>query len=344
MRNPWEKNLGYSLLRPYVDWCTKASYSKVTVKGLKNIPEDGVVIYAPNHCNTLMDALVVLQSHKEATSFGCRADLFKNPKVDKILRFLKIFPIARKRDGMQAVAGNLQTFEEIIETMSHDIPFCLFAEGTHRAERSLLPIKKGIFKIAAQAYEELGRTIYVIPAGIEYDDYFTYMKPVTLTYGEPINVSEYLDTHKDLTDLDKLTSLTEILRERLSKLITYFPYDENFKTAVAEWEASRAPKKRWWEWPLGLIALPVFIACGILCCPMWLVSLILVGKLEDKAWANSMRMVTKLGLLPVLFILYAVLGFCLLPWYWAVVLLVALIFSHSVFFLILNLYKKLFNK
>lgn len=344
MKNPWEKNFGYSFLRPYVDWCTRASYSKVTVNGLENIPEDGVVIYAPNHCNTLMDALVVLQSHKGPTSFGCRADLFKNPTANKALRFLKIFPIARKRDGLQAVAGNLETFANIVESMGHGMPFCLFAEGTHRAERSLLPIKKGIFRIAASAYEALGRPVYVIPAGLEYYDYFTYQKPVTLTFGEPINVSEFLEAHKDWTEIERSTALTEILHDRLSHLITYFPYDENFQTAVEAWEASRAPEKHWWEWPLGILALPAFIASGTLCCPMWIASLKLVNGLKDKAWANSIRFCTKFALLPLLFIIYAILGFCLLPWYCTVVILIALVFSHSVFFRLLNFYKKLFIK
>ena len=60
MRKIYEYNFWYSFLRPYVDFITKTSFNSITVKGEENIPEDGAVIYAPNHCNTLMDALVVL--------------------------------------------------------------------------------------------------------------------------------------------------------------------------------------------------------------------------------------------------------------------------------------------
>ena len=58
-KNIYDKDLGYSLLRPIVDWHTKASYRKIEVRGEENLPTDGPVILAANHCNTLMDALVV---------------------------------------------------------------------------------------------------------------------------------------------------------------------------------------------------------------------------------------------------------------------------------------------
>ena len=86
----YEKNLGYSLLRPIVDWCTRYSYRKVEVRGEENIPTDGPVLLAANHCNTLMDALVILRSRKEATVFGARADMFNSPLIAKIMYFIKI--------------------------------------------------------------------------------------------------------------------------------------------------------------------------------------------------------------------------------------------------------------
>ena len=78
-RKIYEDNPGYSILRPVVDWNIKHSYRKIEVCGKENIPADGAVILAPNHCNTLMDALVILRAFKDQTVFGARADRFKNP-------------------------------------------------------------------------------------------------------------------------------------------------------------------------------------------------------------------------------------------------------------------------
>ena len=89
MEGPWKHNPWYTLLRPYVDACTRFSYRHARVEGKENIPEDAAVIIAPNHCNTLMDALVVLRAHKGPTVFGARADIFDNKTVASILRFLQ---------------------------------------------------------------------------------------------------------------------------------------------------------------------------------------------------------------------------------------------------------------
>ena len=74
--DPW-----YSMLRHYVDAVLKLSYSKIIQTGRENIPDDGAVIYAPNHTGTLMDALIILASDKKPKVFVARADIFKNPTL-----------------------------------------------------------------------------------------------------------------------------------------------------------------------------------------------------------------------------------------------------------------------
>ena len=73
----YDKDPFYAVLKPVVDWCTRQSYRRIDVRGKENLPEDGAVLLAPNHSNTLMDALVMLQAQKAPTVFGARADMFK---------------------------------------------------------------------------------------------------------------------------------------------------------------------------------------------------------------------------------------------------------------------------
>ena len=89
----YDKDLGYSILKPIVDWNTKHSYRKVEVFGRENIPTDGAVIIAPNHCNTLMDALVILRAFEDESVFGARADIFNKPFIAKIMTFVRILPM-----------------------------------------------------------------------------------------------------------------------------------------------------------------------------------------------------------------------------------------------------------
>ena len=160
MHKLWEKSTGYNLLWAYSYACIWRSYSSIKVEGRENYPKDGAVIFASNHCCTMMDPLVLLYAFKGASAFGARADIFRKPKANKALRWLRIVPLARERDGMSAVSGNQQIFEEIVESLDHGMPFCLYVEGTHRPQRELQrPIKKGVFRLAELAEQETGKKI-----------------------------------------------------------------------------------------------------------------------------------------------------------------------------------------
>ena len=52
-------NATYSFLHRYVSFAVHHSYRKILHVGKENIPQDGAIIFAPNHTNTLMDALVI---------------------------------------------------------------------------------------------------------------------------------------------------------------------------------------------------------------------------------------------------------------------------------------------
>ena len=156
------REIRYRILKFWCDCNTGRSYSRTTIQGA--IPRDGAVLIAPNHTNTLMDPLVILRSRKTATSFGARSDVFKKPAVEKFLRFLHILPLARIRNGAAAVLQNLETFREVDGILAEGVPFCMFAEGRHRPKHSLLPIQKGIARIAFASAEK--RQTWVIPTGI----------------------------------------------------------------------------------------------------------------------------------------------------------------------------------
>ena len=59
----------YAILRYYVDAVLKLSYKRIRYTGLENIPQDGAVIYAPNHANALMDAINALGEEESVRSY-----------------------------------------------------------------------------------------------------------------------------------------------------------------------------------------------------------------------------------------------------------------------------------
>ncbi|MBO5419159.1 MAG: 1-acyl-sn-glycerol-3-phosphate acyltransferase [Bacteroidales bacterium] len=226
----YEANSVYSILRYYVDWCTKRSFRRVEVKGTENIPQDGAVIIAPNHCNTLMDALVILRTEKDEIVFGARADLFNNKFIGKIMTFLRILPMMRQRDGLRNVLKNNETSEIIVETLENGVPFCIFPEGTHRTMHSLRALGKGVFRIAIAADKKFGgvKPVYIIPTGIEYGDYFRTRSTSLVTFGKPINVTEYLKNAGDDNEQHLIEGLRTELKARMPENISYIEDDSRY--------------------------------------------------------------------------------------------------------------------
>lgn len=380
----------YSFLFNYVRFSVNRSYRKIIHVGLENIPKDGAIIFAPNHTNTLMDALVVLCYDHTPKVFVARADIFKNPVLAKIFHFLKIMPIMRQRDGFQAVKKNQEIINKSVDVLKDKIPFCIFPEGTHQAKYSSLPLSKGIFRIAFQANELMPDVpLYIVPIGVRYGDFFRFRSTVRMEFGKPINVGEYLAEHADLTPQEQTNGMKDLLTERLHDTLFHIPNDDdyraifevcnamepfemeellkadkNMESVEAQFQANKrilnrilalknddpdkaekllelgkeASKKRQKKGIdfesasvkkpfvsrlprllLTLVTLPYTLPASLLVSPAIGLCQFLFTKLKDKAFWNSIRFVVNLVLWPLLVLIYGIIGFCLLPWQWALV-------------------------
>lgn len=236
----YEKDWRYSLLRIFwTDWAIKYSYRKREIRGMENLPKDGALLLSPNHCNTLMDALVMLRTYKGSSVFGARADIFNNPFIGRMMTFLRILPMVRQRDGLRNVLKNKDTQEVIVETLENDVRFIIFPEGTHRTMHSLRVLGKGAMRIALAADEKFGaeRPIYMVPVGIEYGDYFRYHSSSLINYGKPINVTEFIAAHKETENEPQLLDLLrKKLTEEMSGLMTFIKDDEDYE---AKWALTK---------------------------------------------------------------------------------------------------------
>ena len=236
----YDKNFGYTLLRIFwVNPIIKLSVRRLIIKGKENLPKDGAVIIGCNHTSALLDPLVILRAMNRATVFMTRADIFRKPLLQKVFTFLKMLPIFRIRDGYAAVKQNEEIIAKCGDVLKHGYPLALFPEATHRPKHSLLGLSKGIFHIALEANRKFGheRPIYIVPMGLEYGKYFKYRSTVVATYGEAINVTEFVKQHEhEVTPARLLAMLREELASRMSKLIAYVPDTEDYD---AQWELTK---------------------------------------------------------------------------------------------------------
>lgn len=334
MQKVWEQNFWYDFFKPYIVWATRTSYSKITVKGAENIPDQSKnsVIFTANHCCTMMDSLVLLQARKEMMFFVARADIFKKKFFATLLLRMRIMPIYRHRDCDNTSARNAPVFKNIVEAMEHGGALSIHPEGTHDPRRTLLPFKKGTFFIAQQAANSNpDRPMYIVPAGLEYTHYFECMRPVTLTFGEPVRIYGNEDSE----------AITEELQNRVSKLITWFPDDEELPQREKEYNEKLKPRYGTAHKVLAAFLLPFWIIAGFLCSPILIATGLITRNLKDKAWLNTIRYSCKLALTPFITIGAAIAGFIHLPWYLAVLLIIAALYAHPVFYRILAFYKDL---
>ena len=219
----------YAFLRHYVDLALKLSFRTVRYVGLERIPKDGAVIYAPNHTNALMDALVILAMDRQPKVFAARSDIFRNPILAKVFTFTKILPMMRMRDGFDEVKKNRAVFEKAADVLCDKVPFCIFPEGTHIPKCSSLPLAKGIFRIAFQVKELMADTpLYIVPIGMRYGNFFRFRSTVRVQVGEPINVGDVLAAHSDATQAEQMLEIRNVLAEKLKDTLFYIPNDENY--------------------------------------------------------------------------------------------------------------------
>lgn len=319
MAEIYEKDSLYEFLRPMQEWLFRHSYRRFQQVGLDRIPEDGAVIFAPNHTNALNDALAVLGLKMERKVFVARADIFRKQKTARILRWLKIMPIRRMRDGAAEVKNNGDTEDQAIATLRNGVKFCILPEGTHRAKHSLLPLAKGIFRIALRANEEFGaeKPIYIVPVGLEYGDYFHLWDDLTVNVGEPLNVTAYVQAHPEMDQPHLILALREELTERMRRSFLWVPDDEHYEENWARLSANppapfdRFKKRRVPRWLrlTGLIlTAPLFLLCAALTIPLWAAMIYVRRNVKDPAFHNSVQFVLHFLLIPLsLFTAY-------LPW------------------------------
>lgn len=270
----------YLLFQHYVCWLFRHAYRSIHITGLEHIPTHQPTIFAPNHTNGLCDAIAVLNLTQRPTAFAARADMFAPPVANKLLRWLKIMPIHRMRDGIDSLPLNQQTTQEAILCLEHDTPFCIMPEGTHSPQYGLLPLRKGIFRIALAAQQQLGETkaVCIVPVGIHYADFFHLWDDLHIHVGAPINILEYATRHASLSYPQLLQSLREELSLRMTRLLR----------EASPTSPLKKPCKPLLRIATLVLLLPLFVVCTAINLPLCLTAGIARLRIEDRAFYNSL--------------------------------------------------------
>ena len=248
MSKLYRTTLFFYLTRSYAMFMFRRFYGDFIVVGKENIPLNSPVIFAPNHINALMDALAVhyISPRNQALIFLARADMFKNKMAAKFLRFTKIMPAFRMRDGIENLGNNADVFNQCIEILHNNQAIGIMPEGNQEIERKLRPLVKGIFRIAFAAQQKYGDKsgVKIVPVGIDYGDLIKAQKHIVINIGKPIEVADYIKLYAD-NPAKATNEIKDRLRDDLCNLTLNLATDnhyECFETVVETLEQSTLEK------------------------------------------------------------------------------------------------------
>lgn len=278
----YEYSRSYAFISGLIRCAFRMAYRRLEYIGLERIPRNAAIIFTPNHCNALMDALAVLFMDHQYKVFVSRADIFRRPRIAAILRWLRIMPIRRVRDGLDEVRQNDATIREAVDTLRHGVPFCIMVEGTHHPERTLLPLKKGVFRIALQAHEQLGDAmpVYIVPVRLEFHDLYHLWDTLRISIGNPLPVTgEFCPTN--------INRLLEDLTQRMSAQLVPQPWGDDWMWHD-QWVKRQSVGERILRCTLLILTAPLATVCALLTTPIWLGELIIRNTVEDRCFHTSL--------------------------------------------------------
>jgi len=175
----------------------------------------GPLLIASNHPNSFLDAIIFDILFDIPVTSLARGDAFKNKRIFRILRSLKMLPVYRIREGAENLNTNYDTFDSCIALFRQKEGVLIFSEGLCVNEWHLRPLKKGTARLAFQAWNA-SIALKVLPAGINYSSFRKYGKRIVIHFGDFL---ESKDFEGIATDGEKHVLFNRMLKERLQPLV-----------------------------------------------------------------------------------------------------------------------------
>ncbi len=220
---------GYEVLRTYVRFAFWLTHKRIVVLGTEHIPDGKPVVFAANHQNALMDPLALSCTNRLQILWLARADIFKSRLARPMLKFMKMIPIYRIRDGKENLSNNEQIFQQVTQVLENRESVALFPEAAHSGRRQMLPHKKAIPRIVleAEAKNNFLLDLQIVPVGIYYDHYWNFNRSLIVLYGQPIEVDSYKEQY-GINPQNAMLALRDEIHDKLLPLTMQIPGDQDY--------------------------------------------------------------------------------------------------------------------
>ena len=207
-------------------------FKRIDIKGLKQLNSKLPTIFAVNHQNAFLDAVLVVIYCNRKITFLTRADIFKWPYT-WFLDALNMIPIYRKRDGMNSLAGNQAVFDTCSDLLLNDEAVLIFPEAHMHDDYFLRPITKGIARLAHHAQLNNPSDIQIVPVGINYQFHSAPRSDLHINFGEAIQIGPLVrDASDGLSTAKKLRVIKDKVELAMKELLWIPQEDIHYEPKV----------------------------------------------------------------------------------------------------------------
>lgn len=175
-------------------------FYRIKVVGRENIPKEGAFILCGNH-RSYLDAPLIVTNCKRKVRFMAKEELRKNVITRLAVYIFNAIYVKRE-------AKDVGAMKEALKTLKNGEGIGIFPEGTRNGMAKGVEAKKGV------SYFALNSDATIIPVGIKGE--LKLFHKINITFGAPIDVSEY---RKDRKNKENMEKVTDIIMEKIVELI-----------------------------------------------------------------------------------------------------------------------------
>ncbi|TDB68848.1 1-acyl-sn-glycerol-3-phosphate acyltransferase [Arundinibacter roseus] len=163
--------------------------TKLCVRNKSAVPSQGPILLASNHSGSFFDAVIIGGVLSQPIHTLTRGDVFRKPKIARLLRGIKLIPVFRGTEGRENLKNIDTTLDECFSIMRNQGTVVIFSEGVCVNEWKLRPLGKGTARMAYQAWfgnDPALHNLPVVPTGVTYEHFRGANKRVVLDFRPPI--------------------------------------------------------------------------------------------------------------------------------------------------------------
>lgn len=196
------RNMVYAAVRKILEFFFMR-VMRVRVEGRSNIPSQGPLIAAPNHCSNWDPPIVGIAVNSRLVHYMAKEELFRPRIIGAVLRYMGAFPVKRGSVDRGALRCAMKILKQG-EVLG------IFPEGTRIHSGHL-----GVFHSGMAAIALMTGTPILPVAVVGTRDLPRRTGPIAVLIGEPISVKKQRATENLIQEVNELVShtISELIQE-----------------------------------------------------------------------------------------------------------------------------------